>query len=110
MDFQGKAILVTGAGRGIGAAIARAFAAEGAMVAVNYLRNKAAAEAVAAECRALGGDGLPLRADVTDAAAVEAAVDAAVETFGQLDLVDREPVAGEHAPVDDIGLGHRAAS
>ncbi|AWU96747.1 3-oxoacyl-ACP reductase [Azospirillum ramasamyi] len=87
MDFQGKAILVTGAGRGIGAAIARAFAAEGAMVAVNYLRNKAAAEAVAAECRALGGDGLPLRADVTDAAAVAGMVETAVAEFGGLDVV-----------------------
>ena len=60
MKFQGKLVLVTGASRGIGAAIARAFAAEGASVIVNYLRNDAAAAEVAAECKRIGGDGCHL--------------------------------------------------
>ena len=52
MNFTGKVVLVTGASRGIGAAIARAFAQEGALVIVNYLQNVAAAEAVVAQLAA----------------------------------------------------------
>lgn len=61
-------VLVTGAGRGLGAAIARAFAREGATVALNYRRSQAAAEAVAAE---LGPRAAAVAADVTDAAQVQ---------------------------------------
>ena len=87
MDFRDRVILVTGASRGIGAAIARAFAAEGGRVAVNYLRNEQAAEAVAAECRALGGDGWPVRADVGDADAVAAMFAGVEREFGAIHAV-----------------------
>ena len=70
MKFQGKVVLVTGASRGIGAAIARAFAKEGAFVIVNYLQNEAMAEKVASECIELGGDGWAIQGDVTSEAAV----------------------------------------
>ena len=66
MDFAGKSVLVTGASRGIGAAIARAFAAEGASVTVNYLQNTNAANESVAECQAVGGDAVAVKADVTD--------------------------------------------
>lgn len=87
MDFQDRCVLVTGASRGLGAAIARAFAAEGASVAVNYLRNDAAAEAVVEACNAAGGSAFAIRADVTDAAAVGAMMEAVGEEFGRLDAV-----------------------
>ena len=56
MNFKGKVVLVTGASRGIGAAIAQAFAQEGAMVVVNYLQNATAAQAVVEQCQHAGGD------------------------------------------------------
>ena len=87
MDFRDRVILVTGASRGIGAAVARAFAAEGGRVAVNYLRNEQAAEAVAAECRALGGDGWPVRADVGDPDAVAAMFAGVEREFGAIHAV-----------------------
>jgi 3-oxoacyl-[acyl-carrier protein] reductase len=87
MDFRDRTILVTGASRGIGAAIAKAFAAEGAMVAVNYLRNHDAAEAVMESCKALGGDAWAVQADVTDEAAVRDMVEQVAGEFGRIDAV-----------------------
>lgn len=85
--FEGKTVLVTGASRGIGAAIAKAFAAEGALVVINYVRNEAAARDVEAACRRLGGEGWALRADVTDESAVREMFDRAFAETGRLDAV-----------------------
>lgn len=87
MKFRDRAILVTGASRGIGAAIAEAFAAEGGIVIVNYRTNEAAAEAVAAECRALGGEALTIAADVTSPEAVATMATRIAEEVGRLDIV-----------------------
>ena len=87
MKFQGQVILVTGASRGIGAAIARAFAAEGGFVVVNYLRNETAAEAVVADCKAAGGDAWAIRADVGDAAQVQAMVAQIQTELGRIDVL-----------------------
>ena len=80
--FEGKTAFVTGGGSGIGRATALAFAAEGAKVVVADLKG---ADAVAAEITAAGGEVFAIELDVTDEAAVNAAVDAVVARWGRLD-------------------------
>jgi len=72
MSLAGQVALVTGASRGIGAAIAQALAAQGAAVAVNYFGSEAAAQAVVASIRAAGGRALAVKADARDRAQLEA--------------------------------------
>ena len=85
MQLEGRVATVTGAGRGIGEAIARAFAREGAHVVVADLI-EGNAVAVADGIRAAGGTAEPLRIDVGDPADAQRLVDAAVERFGRLDI------------------------
>ena len=87
MNFTGQVVLVTGASRGIGAAIAQAFAAEGAMVVVNYLSNDAAAADVVANCKAAGGDAWAVKADVGAGPAVHAMVEQTLAEAGRIDVV-----------------------
>lgn len=87
MNFDGKVILVTGAGRGIGAAIATAFAHEGATVAVNYVRDQQAAHATVEACKAAGGDAIAIRADVTLQTEVQAMLAQILNELGRLDAV-----------------------
>jgi len=82
---DGRVVVVTGGGSGIGAAIARGCAAEGAAVVIAD-RDEAAAGAVAEEISGQGGDALAVRADVTDRASVAAGVQTTVDRFGRLDV------------------------
>lgn len=83
-------VLVTGAGRGLGAAIARAFAREGARVAINYRNSAEAAEALAAEC---GERGAAFQADVTDPEQVARMVDEITDRFAAPDILVHNALA-----------------
>ncbi|WP_261531449.1 SDR family NAD(P)-dependent oxidoreductase [Burkholderia multivorans] len=85
--LQGKRALVTGGSRGIGAAIAKRLAADGADVAITYEKSAERAQAVVAEIETLGRRAVAIQADSADPAAVRAAVDRAADTLGGLDIL-----------------------
>jgi 3-oxoacyl-[acyl-carrier protein] reductase len=87
MTLTGKTALVTGASRGIGAAIACRLAAEGAAVAVNYSGSREAAESVVADLVSRGGRAVALQADVSDPTACATLVEAAIAELGCLDIL-----------------------
>jgi 3-oxoacyl-[acyl-carrier protein] reductase len=87
VKLENKVVLVTGASRGVGAAIARELGREGASVCVNYFRSADLAEGVVAEINSIGGQAFSHRADVTDREVVRAMVKATIDRFGKLDAV-----------------------
>ena len=86
-DLKGKVVLITGASTGIGAAAARAFAAEGSKVVVHYNASRDAAEAVAADIRKAGGEAVLAQGDVMVEADVKRIVTEAMAAFGRIDVL-----------------------
>lgn len=85
--MQAKVVLVTGASRGIGRAIAKHFASRQAIVIVDFLRNSQLAEEVVEDIQSLGGQGFALQGDVTQEEAVRRMVEEIVDSFGTVDVL-----------------------
>ncbi|MET0343937.1 MAG: 3-oxoacyl-ACP reductase family protein [Polyangiales bacterium] len=103
-NLAGKRALVTGASRGIGAAIARRLAHEGASVALTYEHSAERAEALARELTSPGRKAIALRVDAADPAAVQAGVDRAAEALGGLDILVNNAGIARGGPPESLTL------
>jgi len=100
--LTGKVAVVTGASKGIGAAVAKALAAEGASVVVNYASSKAGADTVVAAITAAGGKAVSVGGDVSKAAEAQGIIDAAIKNYGRLDILVNNSGVYEFAPIEAI--------
>jgi len=104
--LTGKVAVVTGASKGIGAAVAKSLAAEGASVVVNYASSKAGADKVVAEITTSGGKAIAVRGDVSKAAEAQGVIDAAVKKFGHLDILVNNSGVYELLPIEAFTEEH----
>src|SRR6187402_738176 len=102
--LKGKVALVTGGSRGIGAAIARRLAHEGAAVVITYAASPAKAAEVVHGIEAAGGRAIAVRADSADVEAVRSAVAQTVKAFGRLDVLVNNAGVAAMAPIDEFSL------
>ena len=104
--LTGKVAVVTGASKGIGAGIAKAFGAAGASVVVNYASSKTGAEVVVEAIVKAGGKAVAVQGDVSKPAEAQAVVDAAVKNFGKLDVLVNNSGVYEFGSIDVITPEH----
>jgi 3-oxoacyl-[acyl-carrier protein] reductase len=104
--LSGKVAVVTGASKGIGAAIAKALAAEGACVVVNYASSRADADAAVAAITGANGKAIAVGGDVSKAADARGIVNAAVETYGRLDILVNNAGLFEMSPIEEVTEEH----
>lgn len=104
--LSGKVAIVTGASKGIGAGIAKAMAAAGASVVVNYASSKKGADEVVDEIKRNGGKAIALQADMAQKAAIERLFSESMKAFGRVDILVNNAGIYEFAPLDEITEEH----
>jgi 3-oxoacyl-[acyl-carrier protein] reductase len=102
ISLHEKVAIITGGGTGIGRACALALAGQGARVIVNYSRSKVEAERTAADCRAAGGDGVAIQADISQRAEIDRLVAETVERWGRVDVLVNSAGTTKFAAYDDL--------
>ena len=101
-QFNGKTVVITGAGRGIGKEAALSFAAAGANVCINYAHSQAEAEEVAKQIEKSGGKAIAIKANIARASEVNAMVDTTMETFGAIDILVNNAGLSRDGPFIDM--------
>ena len=100
--LKGKVAVVTGASKGIGAAIAKKLAEDGASVVVNYASSKAGADTIVAAIEKAGGKAVAVKGDVSKASEATGIVDAAIAKFGRLDILVNNSGIYEFGPIESL--------
>lgn len=104
--LNGRVAIVTGASRGIGAAIAKKLAREGAVVVVNYVKREQDAERIVQEIEAFGGEAEAVQADVAEPEQVRALIAGTVANFGRLDILVNNAAIYELLPLEEVTEVH----